>query len=59
MKPSTFGQLLILQAILRYLDKCPVGQQMTAALAGSISVKEALAAAQVAADREMKAAGYS
>jgi len=35
-----------------------VGQQMTAALAGNISVEEALAAAQVAADREMKAAGY-
>jgi len=35
-----------------------VGQQMTAALAGNISVEDALAAAQVAADREMKAAGY-
>lgn len=35
-----------------------VGQQMTAALAGTVSVEEALAAAQVAADREMRAAGY-
>ncbi len=35
-----------------------VGQQMTAALAGNITVDEALAAAQVAADREMRAAGY-
>jgi sorbitol/mannitol transport system substrate-binding protein len=35
-----------------------VGQQMTAALAGTITVDEALAAAQVAAEREMKAAGY-
>lgn len=35
-----------------------VGQQMTAALAGNISVEEALANAQIAADREMKAAGY-
>jgi sorbitol/mannitol transport system substrate-binding protein len=35
-----------------------VGQQMTAALAGNITVEEALAAAQIAADREMKAAGY-
>jgi hypothetical protein len=31
---------------------------MTAALAGTITVDEALAAAQVAAEREMKAAGY-
>ena len=35
-----------------------VGQQMTAALAGTISVEEALANAQTAADREMKKAGY-
>ncbi|MEP1330619.1 sugar ABC transporter substrate-binding protein [Pseudophaeobacter sp.] len=35
-----------------------VGQQMTAALAGSISVAEALAKAQMAADREMRKAGY-
>jgi len=35
-----------------------VGQQMTAALAGSISVEEALANAQIAADREMRKAGY-
>ncbi|WP_299139439.1 sugar ABC transporter substrate-binding protein [uncultured Tateyamaria sp.] len=35
-----------------------VGQQMTAALAGDISVEEALANAQEAADREMKKAGY-
>jgi len=35
-----------------------VGQQMTAALAGSISVEEALANAQAAADREMRKAGY-
>jgi sorbitol/mannitol transport system substrate-binding protein len=35
-----------------------VGQQMTAALAGNITVEEALANAQIAADREMKAAGY-
>ena len=35
-----------------------VGQQMTAALAGSISVTEALANAQEIADREMRKAGY-
>ena len=35
-----------------------VGQQMSAALAGNVSVEEALAAAQTAADREMKKAGY-
>ena len=35
-----------------------VGQQMTAALAGDISVAEALANAQAAADREMRRAGY-
>lgn len=35
-----------------------VGQQMTAALAGDISVEEALENAQTAADREMKKAGY-
>ncbi|MFK7942622.1 MAG: sugar ABC transporter substrate-binding protein [Paracoccaceae bacterium] len=35
-----------------------VGQQMTNALAGNISVEEALANAQAAADREMRKAGY-
>ena len=35
-----------------------VGQQMTAALAGDISVEEALANSQKAADREMKKGGY-
>ena len=35
-----------------------VGQQFTAALAGDISVEEALANAQEAADREMRKAGY-
>ena len=35
-----------------------VGQQMIAALAGEISVEEALANAQTAADREMRKAGY-
>ncbi|PIB24264.1 sugar ABC transporter substrate-binding protein [Amylibacter kogurei] len=35
-----------------------VGQQMTAVLAGDISVEEGLAAAQEAADREMRKAGY-
>ncbi len=35
-----------------------VGQQMTAALAGQISVAEALANSQAAADREMRKAGY-
>ena len=35
-----------------------VGQQMTAALAGDISVAEALANGQNAADREMRKAGY-
>ncbi len=35
-----------------------VGQQMTAALAGDITVEEALAASQEAADREMRQAGY-
>ncbi len=35
-----------------------VGQQMSAALAGSISVEDALAASQEVADREMKKAGY-
>ena len=35
-----------------------IGQQMTAALAGDISVEEALANAQTAADREMRKAGY-
>nr|WP_315239154.1 sugar ABC transporter substrate-binding protein [uncultured Albidiferax sp.] len=35
-----------------------VGQQMTAILAGKVSVDQALAASQIAADREMKKAGY-
>ena len=35
-----------------------VGQQFTAALAGQVTVEEALAAAQEAADREMQKAGY-
>lgn len=35
-----------------------VGQQFSAALAGNISVEEALEAAQTAADREMRKAGY-
>jgi len=35
-----------------------VGQQMTDALAGNITVEEVLAKAQVAADREMRKAGY-
>ncbi len=35
-----------------------VGQQMSAALAGKVSVDEALKASQTAADREMKKAGY-
>ncbi|MEL6450087.1 MAG: sugar ABC transporter substrate-binding protein [Pseudomonadota bacterium] len=35
-----------------------VGQQMTAALAGDITVEEALENAQNAADREMRKAGY-
>ena len=35
-----------------------VGQQLTAALAGKISVDAALKASQAAADREMKKAGY-
>ncbi|MFT6658519.1 ABC transporter substrate-binding protein [Maritalea sp.] len=35
-----------------------VGQQMTAALAGDITVEEALANSQAAADREMRKAGY-
>ena len=35
-----------------------VGQQLAAALAGDISVKEALANAQESADREMRKAGY-
>ncbi|MBX2870030.1 MAG: sugar ABC transporter substrate-binding protein [Acidiferrobacterales bacterium] len=35
-----------------------VGQQMTSALAGKVSVKEALENAQKAADREMRKAGY-
>ena len=35
-----------------------VGQQMSAALAGKESVDAALKASQVAADREMKKAGY-
>ncbi|TDT73811.1 sorbitol-binding protein /mannitol-binding protein [Litoreibacter halocynthiae] len=35
-----------------------VGQQMTDALAGNITVEEALANGQAAADREMKKAGY-
>jgi sorbitol/mannitol transport system substrate-binding protein len=35
-----------------------VGQQMSAALAGKISVDEALKASQAAADRQMKRAGY-
>ncbi len=35
-----------------------VGQQMSAALAGKTTVDEALKASQVAADREMKKAGY-
>jgi sorbitol/mannitol transport system substrate-binding protein len=35
-----------------------VGQQMTAALSGTLSASAALKAAQVAADREMKKAGY-
>ena len=35
-----------------------VGQQLSAALAGKVSVKEALAEAQKAADREMRKANY-
>ncbi|MEP6505608.1 MAG: sugar ABC transporter substrate-binding protein, partial [Betaproteobacteria bacterium] len=35
-----------------------VGQQMSAALAGKETVDAALKASQVAADREMKKAGY-
>jgi sorbitol/mannitol transport system substrate-binding protein len=35
-----------------------VGQQMSAALAGKVSVDQALATAQTAAEREMKKAGY-
>jgi sorbitol/mannitol transport system substrate-binding protein len=35
-----------------------VGQQMSAALAGKSSIDDALKASQVAADREMKKAGY-
>jgi sorbitol/mannitol transport system substrate-binding protein len=35
-----------------------VGQQMSAALAGKSSVNAALKASQVAAEREMKKAGY-
>jgi sorbitol/mannitol transport system substrate-binding protein len=35
-----------------------VGQQMSAALAGKVSVDDALKASQVAAEREMKKAGY-
>jgi sorbitol/mannitol transport system substrate-binding protein len=35
-----------------------VGQQMSAALAGKIPVNEALKASQIAADREMRKAGY-
>jgi len=35
-----------------------VGQQMSAALAGKMSVNEALKASQIAADREMRKAGY-
>ena len=35
-----------------------VGQQMSAALAGNVTVEEALDAAQAAADREMRKAGY-
>lgn len=35
-----------------------VGQQMSAALAGQVKVEEALKAAQEAADREMRKAGY-
>ena len=35
-----------------------VGQQMAAALSGSMSVDDALAAAQAAAVREMTRAGY-
>ncbi|MCY4542294.1 MAG: sugar ABC transporter substrate-binding protein [Rhodobacteraceae bacterium] len=35
-----------------------VGQQMSAALAGNVSVAEALEASQIAADREMQKAGY-
>ena len=34
------------------------GQHVSAALAGKVTVNEALAAAQVAADREMRRAGY-
>jgi sorbitol/mannitol transport system substrate-binding protein len=35
-----------------------VGQQMSSALAGKVSVDEALKASQIAADREMKKGGY-
>ncbi|MFK7865993.1 MAG: sugar ABC transporter substrate-binding protein, partial [Alphaproteobacteria bacterium] len=35
-----------------------VGQQMSALLAGSVTVEEALEASQRAADREMRKAGY-
>ena len=35
-----------------------VGQQMSAALAGKSTIDAALKASQIAADREMKKAGY-
>jgi sorbitol/mannitol transport system substrate-binding protein len=35
-----------------------VGQQMSAALAGKVSVDQALKGSQTAADREMRKAGY-
>ena len=35
-----------------------VGQQMSSALAGKVSVDDALKASQTAADREMKKGGY-
>ncbi len=40
------------------ITKAAVGQQMSAALAGTISVEDALAASQKAAEREMIKAGY-
>ena len=35
-----------------------VGQQMSAALAGKVTVDQALKTSQTAADREMRKAGY-
>ena len=51
---ATPANLLVVAALAHFA----VGQQLSSALAGKATVDQALKAAQVAADREMKKGGY-